>query len=297
MNHDCTCHTTGATSTIVENEFNENSETLSSTQCIDNMSSTPLHNNECIVGVTEVNISIITTCPSGPSTFERETIVSMEDVDVILPELCVEKNSIHSNTSNAHESQKNKGRESILFPDIQGRRFANMKHFIPKIMNLAKHSAICDIDCIELLHETQDGYCSTFCFRCNYCDLKMYISTEDKNDTTTMDINTAIVSGAMSCGGGLALMNEFAASLNMPSMSSSTYQRKREKINDALLTAATKSMREAVDEEIKLAIEAGDVTVNNTPLITVICDGAWAKRSYRVNFSSLSGVVSYSLFQ
>lgn len=28
---------------------------------------------------------------------------------------------------------------------------------------------------------------------------------------------------------------------------------------------------------------------NGTPLITVICDGSWPKRSYRNNYNSLSG--------
>jgi flagellar basal body rod protein FlgC len=48
----------------------------------------------------------------------------------------------------------------------------------------------------------------------------------------------------------------------------------------------------AVEEEAKIAIENGDINENGVPMITVIADGAWSKRSYRTNYNALSGVVS-----
>lgn len=49
-------------------------------------------------------------------------------------------------------------------------------------------------------------------------------------------------------------------------------------------------MREAHEEEKRLAIEAGDV-INDIPFITVVIDGGWAKQSYGKQYDSLSGWV------
>lgn len=46
---------------------------------------------------------------------------------------------------------------------------------------------------------------------------------------------------------------------------------------------------EALQEEIDLAIAAGEVDSKGNALIAVICDGGWGKRSYGKKFNSLSG--------
>ncbi|KAK5648190.1 hypothetical protein RI129_003082 [Pyrocoelia pectoralis] len=53
-------------------------------------------------------------------------------------------------------------------------------------------------------------------------------------------------------------------------------------------------MKEAGQEEAKMAIESNSVDMNGTPMISVVCDGSWAKRSYRGggNYNSLSGVAT-----
>lgn len=54
---------------------------------------------------------------------------------------------------------------------------------------------------------------------------------------------------------------------------------------------STAEMNKAKLEEIRLAIEAGDVTDDGVPFITVIIDEAWSKRSYyRSKYDALSGV-------
>ena len=50
-------------------------------------------------------------------------------------------------------------------------------------------------------------------------------------------------------------------------------------------------MIEAGKEEAELAKQCGDVR-NGIPVITVIVDGAWSKRSYKTNYNALSGVAS-----
>jgi hypothetical protein len=48
-------------------------------------------------------------------------------------------------------------------------------------------------------------------------------------------------------------------------------------------------MIEAGREEAKIAIESGNVDENNIPLIIVIADGIWCKRSYRTNYNAKPG--------
>nr|CAI5841795.1 unnamed protein product [Callosobruchus analis] len=76
----------------------------------------------------------------------------------------------------------------------------------------------------------------------------------------------------------------------MPMMAKKTYGEYHEKVAELIRSSAWKSMEDAAAEEAKLAIEAGDVDINGVPCITVVADGAWAKRSYNVNYGSLSGV-------
>jgi hypothetical protein len=51
-------------------------------------------------------------------------------------------------------------------------------------------------------------------------------------------------------------------------------------------------MQEAAIEEKQKAIECGDLDENGTPIIAVIANGAWNKRSHRTNYNAASGVAS-----
>ncbi|CAG9772063.1 unnamed protein product [Ceutorhynchus assimilis] len=49
-------------------------------------------------------------------------------------------------------------------------------------------------------------------------------------------------------------------------------------------------MENAAAKEAELSLEEGDVDGNAISCITVVTDGAWAKRSYNVNYDYVSGV-------
>ncbi|KAK4886788.1 hypothetical protein RN001_003059 [Aquatica leii] len=49
-------------------------------------------------------------------------------------------------------------------------------------------------------------------------------------------------------------------------------------------------MEKATKEEANIAKRRGDVDENGVPFITVVANGSWAKRSYRKNYNSSSGV-------
>lgn len=50
-------------------------------------------------------------------------------------------------------------------------------------------------------------------------------------------------------------------------------------------------MKQAGEEEKRIAIECGDVDLDGIPMCTVIVDGQWSKRSYKTKYDALSGVV------
>ncbi len=54
-------------------------------------------------------------------------------------------------------------------------------------------------------------------------------------------------------------------------------------------------MEEAVKIEKQLAIDRGSGNEHGFPLLTVVVDGSSAKRSYKCNYSSLSGVQKLKL--
>lgn len=91
---------------------------------------------------------------------------------------------------------------------------------------------------------------------------------------------------------GFSNLEEFVSVLNIPPMTFKTYDKKHAEVSDAWEKCAQDEMMRAVEVEKQLAIERGDVDVEGVPLLSVIVDGTWSKRSYRTNYSSLSGAVS-----
>ncbi|KAJ8897498.1 hypothetical protein PR048_002845 [Dryococelus australis] len=58
---------------------------------------------------------------------------------------------------------------------------------------------------------------------------------------------------------------------------------------------ALEEMKRAAEKGAKLAVEHGEIDKNGVPILTVVADSSWPKRSFRNNYSSLSGVVSFLL--
>lgn len=126
---------------------------------------------------------------------------------------------------------------------------------------------------------------------------KIEVISSEPEISSTIKINTAIVSSAVNTGQGYAQIEQFSAILNMPCMSNSTYQKEHDILSGYIETTMWESIDMAGKEEAKMAIERGDVNKNGVPLITVVADGAWSKRSYKSNYNALSGVVSLVSFQ
>lgn len=81
----------------------------------------------------------------------------------------------------------------------------------------------------------------------------------------------------------------------MPTLSSSGFLRVQTKVADVIHATAWDEMKKAGKEEKRLALESGNVGTDGIPLVTVVADGQWSKRSYKTKYDALSGVVSISI--
>ena len=77
----------------------------------------------------------------------------------------------------------------------------------------------------------------------------------------------------------------------MPSLSSTAYLNNLSTVSDAVQDAAIEEMIKAGNEERRLAYECGNIDKDGTPVCTVIADGQWSKRSYKMKFNAFSGAV------
>ena len=107
-----------------------------------------------------------------------------------------------------------------------------------------------------------------------------------------MPINTSAVLGVISIGGGFRQLEEFTCTMEIPTINQKTYKIEHDRFEEA----AVNSMYEAAKTEAELAIAAGDVDVDGAPLVTVVADGSWCKRSYKTMYNSPSGMVSGNYF-
>lgn len=176
---------------------------------------------------------------------------------------------------------------------LSGKRIVDINYFINQLQTFNKHGPFgCNISDMKLISEKRKGLISGITMKCSMCNYTATLWTEDLNDNKNMNTNSAAVAGIVKIGGGFANLEEFMSTLNIPPMSLNTFSQQNDKISDAWELTAIKEMEIAANEEKEIAIERGDVDLDGIPLLTVIVDGSWAKRSYKTNYASLSGVVS-----
>ncbi|GFT40353.1 uncharacterized protein NPIL_88071 [Nephila pilipes] len=125
------------------------------------------------------------------------------------------------------------------------------------------------------------------------CHFQETLWTED-SECKKMPVNTAVVSDIMKIGGGVANLEEFLSILDIPPLSSNIYQKELNNIATSWEKVAENEMYCTAMEEKHLAVQAGG---DGIPMLTVVVDGCWAKRSYRINYSSLSGTATIVGFQ
>lgn len=128
---------------------------------------------------------------------------------------------------------------------------------------------------------------SVFEFQCSDSGVKANVWSSESMVPVT--VNQAAVLGITSVGLGNYQLNEFCKNLDIPCMSDYMYDKIQKEQQKDWWGLAKKHASDALEEEIKLAVDEGKVDSGGNALITVVVDGSWPKRSYSKNFSSLSG--------
>ncbi|XP_039279712.1 uncharacterized protein LOC120350425 isoform X2 [Nilaparvata lugens] len=174
---------------------------------------------------------------------------------------------------------------------LEGRRIVDLHSFIAQIQKIDDHLPFhCSFKDMTVMKECRKGLNSCITLKCKMCNIEKSLWTNASNEKT-MDVNTSAVSGTISTGGGHSQLEEVLSCLDIPCMSYNTFRKYHDRVADAWKETAEKSMEMAAEEENNEAIKRGDIDADGVPLLMVVADGCWAKRSYRTNNNSLSGVV------
>lgn len=170
---------------------------------------------------------------------------------------------------------------------LSGRRIVDIQFLFEQMKYINRHSDNCESKMV-FKKETKLGFRSIFHFECADCGVFHQIQSSSKNDDY-MNVNMAATLGFTLTGSGFYHMEEVCAHMNIPCMSSDTFDKTQKKLQKDWSELSEQNTHQALLEEIRHAIARGDVDSGGNALIAVTCDGSWGKRSYGKGFSSLSG--------
>lgn len=172
-----------------------------------------------------------------------------------------------------------------------GRRIINVSQFYRQLQEISSHGSLsCGLEATEIISETRVGLVSNFKVKCKMCNMTFKLQSD--NPIAEMDLNTSAVAGAVAIGCGHTQLTEISAAMGLVPMSQNIFSSKLNLINEKWKSELTKSMADAAEEERRLAIQDERVDSNGIAIIDVIADGCYSKRSYRKNYSSLSGAAA-----
>ncbi|KAL5242878.1 hypothetical protein ACI65C_010288 [Semiaphis heraclei] len=173
--------------------------------------------------------------------------------------------------------------------EVCGRRIVNILNLFEEIKNIDNHEPFdCSFKNMIVIGEKRIGFKSIFTFKCSMCQIKKTVGTENN---IFMPINTSAVIGVLNIGCGYSQLQEFMSAMEVPTIHITTYQAEHDRICKGYEESALETMKEAAKVEAELAIAEGEVDVDGTPLVAVVADGSWCKRSYRTMYNSPSGMV------
>ncbi|XP_025420451.1 uncharacterized protein LOC112690619, partial [Sipha flava] len=191
------------------------------------------------------------------------------------PNLCISDSPAKNNT------------EEI---EVCGRRIVNIFNLFEEIKNIDKHDPFdCSFKNMIVIGEKRIGFKSIFTFKCSMCQIKKTVGTENNVFTP---INTSVVIGVLNIGCGYSQLQEVMSAMEVPTIHIKTYQAEHDLICKGYEETALETMKEAAKVEAELAVAEGEVDVDGTPLVAVVADGSWCKRSYRTMYNSPSGMAA-----
>ena len=183
------------------------------------------------------------------------------------------------------KKDRNKFRD-VIEAKISGRRIFDFNYIWRELREkLQGHdSKKCTLDDWVFQKEVSfhGGLRSQFIFKCRKCNKECRVWSEGISENV-MDLNQSSVLGTLVEGIGYTQVNGVLAGMGIPYVTHKTFKSHQETLFYHLQQLSMKSMKEANEEEAKLAIKNGEVDKNGIPFITVIVDGSWLKRSYGTN--------------
>lgn len=177
--------------------------------------------------------------------------------------------------------------DSVETENLIGRRIVDIKHLFDCIANIQHKPLDCNFTNLKFCTEKRTGNISKFVFKCAMCNKIEIIWSEIP--TQHVNINVALVEGIVCTGNGYSQLEEICAATNMPCMSNQTFFKIEKQIQGTFESCALDEMLAAGEEEKRLALLNNDVDSEGYPLVKVIADGSWPKRSFKTGYSSLSG--------
>ncbi|CAG9792585.1 unnamed protein product [Diatraea saccharalis] len=123
-------------------------------------------------------------------------------------------------------------------------------------------------------------------------EIKAAPRENDCTEDNYVDVNSCAVAGIISIGGGYSHLEEFFMALNLPMISNKIYQSQHNILSRNWEKVAQDSMNEAAEKERNFAIANGRISKTGVPIIDVVADGCYSKRSYKKNYSALSGAAA-----
>lgn len=168
-------------------------------------------------------------------------------------------------------------------------RIINIAKFFKDLQEVCSHGNMdCGLKSVEIIAERKLGLVSNLKLKCSMCNETFIICCNDPE----IDLNINAIAGAVAIGCGNSQLNELLAAMDLPQISHNIFTKRMDTVNKVWEKGIAISMKEAANEERRLAIEDGKVSANGIALIDVIADGCWGKRSYKKNYSSLSGAAA-----
>ncbi|KAJ8913373.1 hypothetical protein NQ315_008765 [Exocentrus adspersus] len=211
-----------------------------------------------------------------------------------VPETTV-KNSYNSTDEATQVLNKNTRKLNRYTNNIEENRIMNVNYFINQLKVISNHNDGnfgCTLNNINIVKEIRNGLLSQYVVICDMCNYRTVIHNLDHTNNNDMDINTLAVNGITSIGSGYYHLQEFLLNLNVPCFDKNKFKTIQDTLMEDIEKCAYFLMKQAAEEEKKIAVEQGNVGVDVTPEIMVICDGTWSKRSYRCNYNAPSGAAA-----
>ncbi|XP_050057631.1 uncharacterized protein LOC126550334 isoform X2 [Aphis gossypii] len=131
---------------------------------------------------------------------------------------------------------------------LNGRRIVDIGHVFNEIQNIRHSGGLgCSFSDMIFKREEINGYFSIFYFHCKMCGIEKQISSENTKNIECIPINKAVVNSTKAIGIGYAQLSELSTCIDIPSMSSNTYQ--------SLLSPVGEVVHDLAKDEIKELVE------------------------------------------